>query len=302
MGYFGGGGVVVSGDNTWTGEQTFRDDKFAVTDQTDTSKVLEFQVSGVSAATTRTVTIPNANTTIPVASQTLTFSGPTVARTYTLRDASDTIISNGQDYSATGNLDFSGAATNQLLIPNIVEGTGGTYGFRYSTAQTPDAPVMETGTAANLWIFAERADSNFDFAHAQQTNPTLFVHSANQSTTQWLGLAHNATDGVISTGTGALSLVGVPGGVKLDRTLTAAGTTGAQQIDKIAGTVNFAGAATTLVVTNNLVTVDSIIYATVMTNDTTAIIKNVIPAAGSFTIRLNAAATAETRVGFLVTN
>ena len=34
----------------------------------------------------RTVTLPDANTTIPVATQVLTFSGPTAARTYTLPD------------------------------------------------------------------------------------------------------------------------------------------------------------------------------------------------------------------------
>ncbi len=87
-----------------------------------------------------------------------------------------------------------------------------------------------------------------------------------------------------------------------DQTITAGGTTGAQTINKPAGTVNFAAAATTLVVTNSLVTTSSTIYCSVRTNDTTAFIKNVIPAAGSFTIRLEAAATAETSVGFFVIN
>lgn len=85
-------------------------------------------------------------------------------------------------------------------------------------------------------------------------------------------------------------------------TNTAGGTTGAQTINKISGTVNFAAAATTLVVTNNLVTTASIIFCVVRTNDATATIKNVVPAAGSFTITLGAAATAETSVGFMVIN
>ena len=87
-----------------------------------------------------------------------------------------------------------------------------------------------------------------------------------------------------------------------DATITAGGTTGAQTINKTLGTVNFAAAATTLVVTNSLVTTSSVVMAVVRTNDTTAIIKNVVPAAGSFTITLNAAATAETSVGFVVHN
>jgi hypothetical protein len=88
----------------------------------------------------------------------------------------------------------------------------------------------------------------------------------------------------------------------VDATNTATGTTGAQTINKSAGTVNFAAAATTLVVTNSLVSTSSLVFCTIRTNDTTALIKNVVPAAGSFTITLNAAATAETSVGFIVHN
>ena len=85
-------------------------------------------------------------------------------------------------------------------------------------------------------------------------------------------------------------------------TNTAAGTTGAQTINRPSGTVNFAAAATTLVVTNSLCTTSSIVFATVRTNDATAVIKNVVPGAGSFTINLDAAATAETSVGFFIIN
>jgi len=90
--------------------------------------------------------------------------------------------------------------------------------------------------------------------------------------------------------------------IKLDRTITAGGTTGAQTINKLAGTVNFDTGASSLVVTNSLVDTSSIIFCEVRTNDTTAQIKNVVAAAGSFTIRLAANATAETSVGFFVTN
>ena len=53
-----------SGDNTWTGTQTFRDNKFVITDDVDTSKVLNLQLSNIASATTRTLTIPNANGTV----------------------------------------------------------------------------------------------------------------------------------------------------------------------------------------------------------------------------------------------
>lgn len=91
-------------------------------------------------------------------------------------------------------------------------------------------------------------------------------------------------------------------GIALGRTITAGGTTGNQTINKSSGTVNFAAGATTLTVTNSLVDTSSIIYCTVRTNDSTASIKSCVPGSGSFVITLTAAATAETSVGFFVTN
>jgi len=88
----------------------------------------------------------------------------------------------------------------------------------------------------------------------------------------------------------------------LDKTITAAGTTGAQTINKSSGAVNFAAAATSLVVTNSFCTVNSVIQCTVGTNDTTLKSVAVVAAAGSFTMHANAAATAETRVFFSITN
>jgi len=88
----------------------------------------------------------------------------------------------------------------------------------------------------------------------------------------------------------------------LNRTITATGTTGAQTINKMAGTVNFAAAATTIVVTNSQVNANSIVFATRRTNDTTCFLASAESAAGSFTIRMTAACNAETSVGFLVTN
>jgi hypothetical protein len=85
-------------------------------------------------------------------------------------------------------------------------------------------------------------------------------------------------------------------------TNTAAGTTGAQTINKASGTVNFAAATNTLVVTNSLCTASSIVFAIVRTNDATAWVENVVPAAGSFTINLGANTTAETSVGFFIIN
>lgn len=88
----------------------------------------------------------------------------------------------------------------------------------------------------------------------------------------------------------------------VDQTITAGGTTGNQTINKAAGTVNIAAAGTTVTVTNSLVTTNSTIHCVIRTNDATARIANVVPANGSFTVNLTAAATAEISIGFLVIN
>lgn len=91
------------------------------------------------------------------------------------------------------------------------------------------------------------------------------------------------------------------GPIELDRTLTPATETGNKTINKIAGSVRMAAAASSVVVTNSFVDEDSIILCVIRTNDTTAILKNVVAANGSFTIRTTAAVTAETEIAFLVT-
>lgn len=92
------------------------------------------------------------------------------------------------------------------------------------------------------------------------------------------------------------------GGLIVPKTITPSGTTGAQTINRTAGTVNFAAAATSLVVTNSFVDANSVIIATVGTNDSTMKSVAVVAGAGSFTLHANAAATAETRVNWFVVN
>src|SRR3990167_10565603 len=74
----------------------------------------------------------------------------------------------------------------------------------WNTTQTVDGWYFGTATAQNTLIIAEDGDRSFDFAHGAQTNPTLFIHSAVQNTSQWLSLAHNQTNAIIQTGTGDL--------------------------------------------------------------------------------------------------
>jgi hypothetical protein len=75
------GGVGLGDNNTWTGTNTFtntvtvEDASFGIRDQSDNTKVANFQCSGISSGTTRTYTLPNASTSLAglgVTSQTWT--------------------------------------------------------------------------------------------------------------------------------------------------------------------------------------------------------------------------------------
>lgn len=90
---------------------------------------------------------------------------------------------------------------------------------------------------------------------------------------------------------------------KLKRTITAAGTTGAQTISKPNGSVNLAAGATSIVITNTLVTTSSTLIATLNTADTTCtFVKSAVPTANTITVTVNAACNAETCVAFWVFN
>lgn len=109
-------------------------------------------------------------------------------------------------------------------------------------------------------------------------------------------------NGALTTATATISGTTTHNGdVAYTKTITASGTTGAQTINKNSGRVNFAAGAQTLVVTDSLVTTNSIILAMVKTDDATALsVKVSSQSTGSFTLKLNATATAETSVDFMV--
>lgn len=84
---------------------------------------------------------------------------------------------------------------------------------------------------------------------------------------------------------------------------TTAGSAGAVTIDKPSGRPIIAAAASSVVVTNKWVSATSIVYAVLQAADATCTqVSSVVPGAGTFTINVNAACTAQTRVGFVVFN
>jgi hypothetical protein len=229
---------------------------------------------------------------------------------------------------------FGGTGTNviptngQLLIGNF----DGTYTVAYLTANdglfstvgngTLAVGISDTGVTAGSYGSASLVTTLTVNAKGQLTvaGSIAIAIAATQITSGTLPVARGGTGLATLTanripygnGTNAFqssanltydgSIFTAKANIVVNKTITAAGTTGARTINQTSGSVNFAIAATSLVVTNSLVTTSSIILATVASNDATMKSVQAVAAAGSFTLYANAAATAETRVNFLVLN
>lgn len=85
-------------------------------------------------------------------------------------------------------------------------GGAGGQNLTLNTAQTPDTYELLTDPLGNSLVICEAADANFDHAHAAATNPTLFIHSATQSTTEWISINAGTGNGVINTGASPIDL------------------------------------------------------------------------------------------------
>lgn len=210
-----------------------------------------------------------------------------------------------------GGIQFYGFTTSSATFPSLTfTGYGGSTaptwpsirfrgakhnGSTSAAALTGDEIIVGFAAFTNADVLQVRANGNVNLGDSFTPSARLNVRGSNTSSGTNALLVQNSTPS-------DLYKIENNGKISYLATNTAAGTTGAQTIDRPSGTVNFAAGATSLVVTNSLCTTSSIVLPVVRTNDTTATIKNVVPAAGSFTINLGAAATAETSVGFFIIN
>ena len=195
----------------------------------------------------------------------------------------------------------SGAGTITQTAANQAQVSAGNrlYQIQYIVSATP------TVVGATMTLTTGFASSSTTLPIVAGTNTILF-RSATAPANIVLSVS-GATSGAFTLT--SVSVKEVQGGsialgadIKLGPTLMPAGTTGNVTINKSSGQVRIAAAGTTVTVTNNIVTANSIIMAMVASNDTTAQVKNVVPTAGSFTINMVAGVTAETPISFVIFN
>lgn len=92
---------------------------------------------------------------------------------------------------------YSGSATTGALIMS-------------TSTQTTDSMTIAVGATPGF-LLIRKAGVAGDYEHTSQTNPTIYLHSGAQSTTQYLGLLHNQTNAVIASGAGHISLTPASG-------------------------------------------------------------------------------------------
>lgn len=141
---------------------------------------------------------------------------PNAAYTWTFANASTSVAGWGINNAYTGsNSQTAGYFQLDDGIPLLLGGTGVANGrFLVNTALTPDGEAVALGSTSNSVHIYETADGAFDFNNCSagtsaQTDPTVCVHSHNQTTTQWVEIRHNATNGVVAVGAGGLILPGM---------------------------------------------------------------------------------------------
>jgi hypothetical protein len=140
------------------------------------------------------------------------------------------------------------------------------------------------GTGSNRAVEWHAVQHNFFVSgvHKIALNPNIFAP---------------VSAGLMNLGAGGFSW----GKLHLDYTNTA--TVGAVTINKAAGRVNIASGATSVVVTNSLVTAATIVYAVAAQADANNPgLRSVVPAAGSFTINISTAPAANQAWSFTLIN
>ena len=185
------GNVTASGNNAFTGANTFYNATGQTFAQASTNDgiILQGRAGGTSSyrvtfttatlSASRTVTLPDSNTTIPVATQVLTFSGPTAARTYTLPDSASTLaaLATTQTFTATqtfqGTSSVLGMVVNDVAEVATVSATAATGTINYDV--TTQSVLYYTTNASANWTVNLRGSSGTSLNTLMSTGQSITV-------------------------------------------------------------------------------------------------------------------------------
>lgn len=147
-------------DNTYAGKQTFIDNKFEITDNSDTTKILNVQLSGITTATTRTLTVQDKDGTIALSSDITGTPLSTTANTiltaasYTLSSGSYNLVISASNASTN----FLVGQSVQLTFTNTSGSslTDGIYVITATTTTTFTVSYINNTTTSGGTVNVER--------------------------------------------------------------------------------------------------------------------------------------------------
>lgn len=167
LGFSGGNPVSTTDTQTLTNKTltspvintptlAVNDNSFTIRDNVDTTKVVDFQLSGLSTGTTRTITIPDASTTLvgTGTTQTLTnktLTAPTITNpTLTVDTVSEFTSANGVTVDGLNIKD--GALNTNNSVPNNAWNNTGSFGSSWAwTSWTATLTNLSGGTQASKY-------------------------------------------------------------------------------------------------------------------------------------------------------
>lgn len=159
----------------------------------DDTKLLRIEVDGLTTGTTRVWTAPDSNTTIPIISQVLTFTGPTAARTFTLPDANSTLATLAGAETFTNK-----TLTSPVLTTPQINDTSADHQYVFAVSElaadrTVTLPLL---TGNDTFVFNDFA-ATLTNKTINGANNTLTVRAASDITGQ-LPLANGGTGANLS--------------------------------------------------------------------------------------------------------
>lgn len=291
-----------------------------VTGAADTGVTASTEQSDVYFSLARTVTwATGALTTqraVRIAAPTYAFAGASTITTAVTLDVSgapvagtNATITNAYAFRVTTGTSYFGGAV--AMTP-----AAATSGARVALTVTTPADTGITASTEQSDVYLNLASTRTWATGALTTQrfvriaaPTIaFAGASTVTTAVTLDIAGAPVAGTNATITNAYALRVAGGAARFDGSLSldatdASGTPGAATINKLAGKVAVAIGASSVTVTNSLVTTSSIVLASLQFVDATLTqILSVVPGSGSFTITGNANATDATKIAFVVIN
>lgn len=198
------------GNFSWAASSTtFADSAFRIQDNVDATKQLAFEVSGISASTTRTLTVPNVNDTIAVLGTAQTFTAKQTFTTATTEMLSvsllDTTYKSAIDVSSANTLRVGNGFTS-LVVPTSMFSSGSltiTPGGFLTLQPTSGTAIIRTTSTSTGTLYGLQVLGSYTATAGATANysSVLATPTINTATTGYVAM-FNADPALITAHTG----------------------------------------------------------------------------------------------------